>query len=65
MDKRKMEWTRVNYNKPRRRYLRPVDKWWNGFDSEGRERWFIELNNGVIINDRDNNYSYWLQKYLS
>lgn len=54
------------YESPRG-YERKVDvypkrQFWLGFDKFGNERWFIELSNGRIINQKDDNYFFWLRK---
>jgi hypothetical protein len=29
----------------------------------GKEKWYIELNNGRVVSYLDENYQYWLKKY--
>lgn len=41
----------------------PVKHYWVGFDQNGKEKWFIELNNGRVVSYLDENYQYWLRKY--
>lgn len=41
----------------------PIKNFWSNFDKNGRQKWFIELSNGRLISDRDENYFYWLKKY--
>jgi GH24 family phage-related lysozyme (muramidase) len=41
----------------------PIKKYWNGFNEFGKELWYIELNNGVIISDLNKEYDMWFKKY--
>ena len=43
--------------------IHPSGHFWCGFNPLGREKWFIELNNGRIVSGDDENYHYWLKKY--
>ena len=43
--------------------VRPFKHFWCGFNSAGREKWFIELTNGRVVSGNDENYHYWLKKY--
>lgn len=40
----------------------PKRHYWCGMYPSGRRRWYIELTNGRVISDQDDNYHYWLQK---
>jgi hypothetical protein len=37
--------------------------YWSGFNTQGKERWYIELSNGRVVSHLDENYQYWLKKY--
>lgn len=53
------EWHLVKRGrKPKKEYIYPVRKYWNGF-RYGKECWFIELNNGRIIPDIDSDYTFY------
>jgi hypothetical protein len=43
--------------------LKAVKCFWRGFNEEGQQRWFIELNNGVTLSEYNKEYSFWLKKY--
>lgn len=38
--------------------------WWIGFDDNGQQKWFIELNNGSIISPSSSDYGQWRYKIL-
>ncbi len=47
-------------------YSYPVRHYWSGFDPNTcKERWFIELNNGRVINNNEDSYEYWHKKYVT
>ena len=56
------EWQVVqkNIKKPK---IYPIHHFWDGYDLSGKERWFIELNDGRIIYQKDPEFSFWLKKY--
>lgn len=41
----------------------PKKHYWCSFDSEGKQKWFIELTNGRVVSDKDENYFFWLKKH--
>jgi hypothetical protein len=41
----------------------PKRHYWCGFNSQGKEKWYIELSNGRVVSHLDENYQYWLRKY--
>lgn len=43
----------------------PKKHYWCGFDEAGRQKWFIELSNGRIVSNKDENYFFWLKKYTT
>lgn len=43
--------------------LRAVKQYWDGFDEQGQERWFIELSNRTILSNADNDYGFWAKRY--
>lgn len=43
----------------------PIKCYWNGFDENGKERWFIEFTNGSIISNKDSTYNFWSKRYYS
>ena len=49
----------TNSNNPK-----PIKHYWSGFDSDGSERWFLELDNGNLISNKDSYYAYLIKKYL-
>jgi len=48
---------------PIRPNVYPKRNFWCNFDKTGRQKWFIELSNGRLISDKDENYFFWLKKY--
>ena len=42
---------------------KPVKHYWNGFDKQGKERWYVELNNGIVVSSHNKDYEYWLKTY--
>jgi len=40
-----------------------VKQYWDGFDEQNQERWFIELSNGTILSNTDKDYSFWAKRY--
>ena len=65
-------WTRVASRKQRREHhppllqepnIRAVKKYWDGFDKQRHERWYVELSNGFIISNTNNEYSFWARSY--
>jgi hypothetical protein len=43
---------------------KPIKHYWSGFDIDGTERWFLELDNGNLISNKDSYYAYLIKKYL-
>lgn len=41
----------------------PKRNFWCNFDKNGKQKWFIELSNGRLVSDKDENYFFWLKKY--
>ena len=41
----------------------PKRSFWCNFDKNGKQKWFIELSNGRLVSDKDENYFFWLKKY--
>lgn len=41
----------------------PKKHYWCGFNEKGTPKWYIELSNGRIVSERDENYFFWLKKY--
>ena len=64
-------WTKVVSRKhrnprpqpPSETKLRAVKQYWDGFDEQNQERWFIELSNGTILSNTDKDYSFWAKRY--
>ena len=46
-----------------RPYIYPKRHYWCGFDSTGKEKWYIELNSGRVVSYLDDNYLFWLRKF--
>jgi len=42
---------------------RKFKHFWNGFDDNGKEKWFIEFENGQIISSKDKNYESFTKSY--
>ena len=71
------EWTKVGSKKRRKEKtstysyntndpkIKPIKQYWNGFNKQGKERWFIELNNGLILSDHSKEYGFWSRRYFS
>ncbi len=57
------EWKQVKPRRVRKRKIFPLNNYWNGFDSNGKERWFAELNDGRIITPRHEEYYRIVQKH--
>lgn len=47
------EWTPVRSRKDRNRIIKPIRRYWNGFDAYG-ELWFTEYNDGRIEREYNN-----------
>ena len=43
--------------------IRPVKHYWNGFNKQGKEMWYIELNNGTLLSDSNKEYEFWSKRY--
>ena len=54
MDTKEREWQKVHYKK--KMPLKPIRRFWIGFDAYGNERWFTEVNNGNFIVDKKHQY---------
>jgi len=54
----------MNDNFIKRHENYPLRRYWNGFDDQGNRRWYIELNNGEIINYRNRKYRYMARKFF-
>jgi hypothetical protein len=52
-------------NFPYNNNVYPEKHYWCGFDEEGYQKWYIKLSNGRIINNKDENYFFWLKKYTA
>ena len=48
---------------PIRPNIYPKRNFWCNFDKNGKQKWFIELSNGRLVADKDENYFFWLKKY--
>jgi len=60
------EWTKVvprKYQKHQEPKVRAVKHYWNGFDEQGHEKWYIELSNGVILPSNHKEYTFWAKRY--
>lgn len=56
-------WVTVNHKKKKEGSY-PVRHFWNGYDPVSlKEKWFIELSNGKVVNDKDSLYEHYLKKY--
>ena len=55
------DWKLVQH-KIKRPKIYPVRSYWDGYDISGRERWYVELNDGRVIHQRDPEYSFWYKK---
>ena len=38
---------------PRKNMVFSINHYWNGFDEQGNEQWFDELNDGTIISNKN------------
>lgn len=68
-------WTKVGSKKRRKKKvkqtcnslqypkIKPVKHYWYGFNKQGKERWYIELNNGELITNTNNEYDFWVKRY--
>ncbi len=68
--KKEDEWTSVvtsRRQKQNKSYdlIKAIKHYWNGFDTEGQERWYIELSNGIILANNNKDYEWWVKKILS
>ncbi len=45
--------------------LKPISHVWNGFDKEGRQRWYILLENGNMISSEDDMYDLMVETYFA
>lgn len=43
----------------------PIRCYWNGFDDNGKERWFIEFTNGTIISNKESSFNFWSKRFYS
>ena len=43
--------------------IKPVKHYWYGFNKQGKERWYIELNNGGVISNTNKEYDFWAKRY--
>ena len=66
------EWTKVATRKNRREKPRAqeskvyaIKQYWNGFNNQGDEKWYIELSNGSAMSNRDKDYEFWAKRYRS
>jgi hypothetical protein len=61
------EWKQVSSKKYSKKPERktPLKCYWNGFDENGKERWFIEFTNGSIISNKDSTYNFWSKRVYS
>lgn len=69
-DNQEGEWIKVGSRKRKeKKYIQQEQKiralrhYWNGFDNQGKERWYIELSNGVIISNSNKEYDNWIKRY--
>lgn len=42
----------------------PVKHYWLGFTDTGTERWFIELDSGHLISNKESHYTHLVKKYF-
>jgi hypothetical protein len=42
----------------------PIKHFWNGFDVNGAEKWFLELENGNILSSKDKSYQFLVRKFF-
>jgi len=66
----KHEWNYVPYRRQRKiqfhradAKVRAIGHYWNGFDKNGREKWYVELSDGRLLTDKDENYMLWVRRY--
>jgi len=60
------EWKYINSKKNRKTERKmPLKCYWNGFDENGKERWYIEFTNGTIISNKDSTYNFWSKRFYS
>jgi len=70
---KEIQWTKVGSRKQRKDKItecydlktKPVKHYWNGFNKHGEERWYIELNNGIILSDNSKDYEFWIKSFYS
>ncbi len=62
------KWKRVEYGKYNKRLPffnnDPKKYYWNGFNSNGKERWYLEFENGTLITNNNLEFDYWLRRFL-
>ena len=57
------EWTEVKSRRSRKPKVYPVDRYWHGFEEDGTERWFIEMNDGSILTSKHDDFERLSRKY--
>jgi len=63
MESEKSEWTQVKSRRDRRSKVYPINKYWSGFEENGREKWYIEMNDGSLLTSKHEDFDKLSQKY--
>ena len=48
------DWTHVD---SKRKDVHVIKRYWDGFDANGKERWYLELSDGRTLTEHDPEYS--------
>lgn len=59
------EWKHIPKKYVKKEAQIPLKCYWNGFDNDGNEKWYIEFTNGTIITNKDSSYNFWYRKYFN
>jgi len=43
--------------------VRAVKHYWQGFNLDGNQNWFVELNDGRILTKTHNEYNFWVKRF--
>lgn len=59
MDKKNSGWKISSKKKPR-----PINHFWNGFDDNNQELWYIQMEDGTLISNKHSSYFSLVKKYF-
>lgn len=62
-EKNDNEWIQVTCRKFQPPLIKPLNRYWDGFDSRGRKRWYIELTDGRIMAEKNREFRMWNNRY--